>query len=92
MQSKIHVNSMQCPTCPNCAALMIKKERLLIKKGMLEREYEELMLKFHVLENEGRTTDEDENQTTVNPPAASFSLLRLEPDRCQDTGAGGFAV
>ena len=85
MQSKIHVTAMDCPTCPNCVAL-------LIKKGMLEREYEELMLKFHVLENEGRTTDEDENQTTVNPPAASFSLLRLEPDRCQDTGAGGFAV
>ena len=64
----------------------------MIKKGRLEREYEELKLKIRALENEGMTTDEDENQATVNPPAASFSLLRLEPDRCQDTGAGGFAV
>ena len=71
---------------------MIKKERLLIKKGMLEREYEELMLKFHALENEGRTTDEDEPQATVNPPAASFSSPPHEPDRCsRDTVVDGFS-
>ena len=63
---------MNCPTCPNCAALMIMKERL-------EREHKELLLR--ALENETaehefeelsleKTTRENEAADDADPPTA----------------------